>query len=218
MSRVQHAADNGAPATPDDAALACLRDVFGYNAFRPLQREAITTLVSGGDVLLLLPTGGGKSLCYQIPALITRGVGIVVSPLIALMQDQVDMLDQLGVRAGFLNSMQSSDARRSTLRALEAGELDLLYLAPERLAMPETQALLAHLDVALIAIDEAHCVSQWGHDFRPDYLEIDAAIAAIGPVPRIALTATATPATREDISARLGLKAPRVLTGGFDRA
>ncbi|MEO1594456.1 MAG: DNA helicase RecQ [Pseudomonadota bacterium] len=217
MSTVQNAADKGAPATPDDAALACLREVFGYDAFRPLQREAITTLIAGGDVLLLLPTGGGKSLCFQIPALITRGVGIVISPLIALMQDQVDMLDQLGVRAGFVNSMQSSAARRETLRALEAGQLDLLYLAPERLAMTETQALLARLDVALIAIDEAHCVSQWGHDFRPDYLEIDAAVASIGSVPRIALTATATPATREDISARLGLNTPRVLTGGFDR-
>ena len=194
-----------------------LSRVFGYDAFRGDQAQIIDTLVEGGDALVLMPTGGGKSLCYQVPALVRPGTGIVISPLIALMQDQVDALAALGVRASFLNSTQSSEERRAVEAAYVAGELDLLYLAPERLSVPSTMALLDRGTISLFAIDEAHCVSSWGHDFRPDYL----ALAVLGErwpaVPRIALTATATAATRADIVARLGLDGARVFVSSFDR-
>src|SRR4051812_36673647 len=182
-----------------------LRRVFGYDEFREGQREIIDHVVAGGDALVLMPTGGGKSLCYQIPALVRRGTGVVVSPLIALMQDQVDALSAVGVRAAFLNSTQDADQRRDVEARLAAGELDLLYLAPERLRLDSTLALLDRAEIALFAIDEAHCVSQWGHDFRPDYLILSVLHERWPAVPRIALTATATEATRREIAERLDL-------------
>jgi ATP-dependent DNA helicase RecQ len=194
-----------------------LRRVFGYDAFRGVQAEIIAQVVSGGDALVLMPTGGGKSLCYQVPALVRDGVGVVVSPLIALMQDQVDALRALGVRAGFLNSTQSPDERRDTERAFVSGELDLLYLAPERLKVDSTVRLLDRGRIALFAIDEAHCVAQWGHDFRPDYLLLSELHTRWPDVPRIALTATATEATRTEIAQRLQLTAARHFVASFDR-
>ncbi|MEO3804206.1 DNA helicase RecQ [Nonomuraea sp. B1E8] len=200
-----------------DTPLEVLHRVFGYDSFRAGQQEIIDHVVTGGDALVLMPTGGGKSLCYQIPALVRRGVGVVVSPLIALMQDQVDALRALGVRAGFLNSTQDFDERRLVESEFLAGELDLLYLAPERLRVDATLRLLAKGDISIFAIDEAHCVAQWGHDFRPDYLELSKLRESWPDVPRIALTATATPATRTEISARLGLDEARHFVAGFDR-
>jgi ATP-dependent DNA helicase RecQ len=194
-----------------------LRRVFGYDSFRPGQQEIIEHVVSGGDALVLMPTGGGKSLCYQIPALVRRGTGVVVSPLIALMQDQVDALTALGVRAGFLNSTQDLDERQLVEAEFVAGELDLLYLAPERLRLESTVRLLKRGDISLFAIDEAHCVSQWGHDFRPDYLTLSELRTHWPDVPRIALTATATPATHAEIAERLGLREARHFVAGFDR-
>jgi len=194
-----------------------LRRVFGYDSFRESQQEIIDHVVAGGDALVLMPTGGGKSLCYQIPALVRPGVGVVVSPLIALMQDQVDALTALGVRAGFLNSTQDFDERQRVEAAFLAGELDLLYLAPERLRVEATLRLLGKGEISLFAIDEAHCVSQWGHDFRPDYLALSQLPALWPEVPRIALTATATPATHAEISERLGLTQARHFVAGFDR-
>lgn len=194
-----------------------LARVFGYDAFRGDQAAIIDTVVGGGDALVLMPTGGGKSLCYQVPALVRPGTGIVISPLIALMQDQVDALAALGVRASFLNSTQSPDERRAVEAAYVAGELDLLYLAPERLSVPSTLALLDRGTISLFAIDEAHCVSSWGHDFRPDYLQLAVLGERWPAVPRIALTATATEATRADIVARLGLDGARVFVSSFDR-
>ncbi|HEX2133921.1 MAG TPA: DNA helicase RecQ [Actinophytocola sp.] len=198
-------------------ALDALRRVFGYDAFRGDQQEIIDTVVGGRDALVLMPTGGGKSLCYQIPALVRDGVGIVVSPLIALMQDQVDALRALGVRAGFLNSTQDFDERRLVEAEFLAGELDLLYLAPERLKVESTLRLLDQGRVALFAIDEAHCVAQWGHDFRPDYLTLSALHERWPSVPRIALTATATEATRAEIATRLNLTEARHFVSSFDR-
>ncbi|MGH3788950.1 MAG: DNA helicase RecQ [Pseudonocardiaceae bacterium] len=198
-------------------ALRVLRRVFGYNSFRGTQQEVIDHVVAGGDALVLMPTGGGKSLCYQIPAIVRDGVGVVVSPLIALMQDQVDALTALGVRAGFLNSTQDSYQRRQVESAFLTGELDLLYLAPERLRVESTLRLLDRGTLALFAIDEAHCVSQWGHDFRPDYLALSALHERWPTVPRIALTATATKATHAEIASRLNLTGARHFVASFDR-
>ncbi|WP_410816008.1 DNA helicase RecQ [Micromonospora sp. 050-3] len=198
-------------------ALDVLGRVFGYDAFRGFQQDVIDHVVAGGDALVLMPTGGGKSLCYQIPALVRDGVAVVVSPLIALMQDQVDALTAVGVRAGFLNSTQTLDARRRVEAAFVAGELDLLYLAPEALGVRSTLALLDRGRISLFAIDEAHCVSQWGHDFRPDYLALSMLHERWPEVPRIALTATATSATRTEIATRLNLDDARHFVASFDR-
>ena len=200
-----------------DGALALLRRVFGYAEFRAGQAEIIQHVVDGGDALVLMPTGGGKSLCYQIPALHRPGVGVVISPLIALMQDQVDMLRALGVRAGFLNSTQDPGERRMVEAEFLAGELDLLYLAPEALRSPGTVRLLERGTIALFAIDEAHCVAQWGHDFRPDYLALSMLHERWPAVPRIALTATATSATHKEITERLDLGGARHFVASFDR-
>ena len=197
--------------------LEVLHQVFGYEAFRGAQAEVIDTVVAGGDALVLMPTGGGKSLCYQVPALVRPGTGVVISPLIALMQDQVDALSALGVRAGFLNSTQRPDERADVERAFLAGGLDLLYLAPERLFAASTMALLDRGTVALFAIDEAHCVSQWGHDFRPEYLQLSVLHERWPHVPRVALTATATHATRAEIVQRLALQDARQVVASFDR-
>jgi ATP-dependent DNA helicase RecQ len=194
-----------------------LRETFGYSAFRDGQEAVVDHVVAGGDALVLMPTGGGKSLCYQIPSLVRPGTGIVVSPLIALMQDQVAALAQLGVRAAFLNSTLDAGAARATERALLAGELDLLYVAPERLTTPRCLDLLDRAQIALFAIDEAHCVAQWGHDFRPEYLQLSLLHERYPRIPRIALTATADPQTRTEIRARLGLAQARVFVSSFDR-
>ena len=194
-----------------------LRRVFGYDTFRDGQREIIDHLVGGHDALVLMPTGGGKSLCYQIPALVRDGTGVVVSPLISLMQDQVDALRSLGVRAGFLNSTQDLGARRLVEDAFLAGELDLLYIAPERLCGEPALRLLERGRISLFAIDEAHCVSQWGHDFRPDYLGLAVLRERFPGVPLIALTATATQATRAEIVSRLHLTQARQFVASFDR-
>ncbi len=193
-----------------------LKQVFGYDRFRGFQREVIDHVVGGGDALVLMPTGGGKSLCYQIPALLRQGVGIVVSPLIALMQDQVAALDELGVRAAYLNSSLSSREASDVMRRLRAGDLDLLYVAPERLLMQSTLALLDACPLALFAIDEAHCVSQWGHDFRPEYGQLSVLRERWPQVPRIALTATADGPTRTEIVQRL-LHEPQCFVASFDR-
>ena len=199
------------------APLDVLRTTFGYDGFRGDQGEIIDHVVAGGDAIVLMPTGGGKSLCYQIPALVRPGVGVVISPLIALMHDQVTALENLGVRAGFLNSSQGFDAQRVTEQLAIAGELDLLYLAPERLDLPRTQEFLDRLTLSVFAIDEAHCVSQWGHDFRPEYLKLSVLGERWPEVPRVALTATATPATRREIGERLGLQGSRTFVASFDR-
>ena len=209
-------ASPGAGSSVTDPA-EVLRRVFGYDTFLDGQREIIDHLVGGRDALVLMPTGGGKSLCYQIPALVRDGTGVVVSPLIALMQDQVDALRNLGVRAGFLNSTQDLGARRLVEDAFLAGELDLLYVAPERLCGEPTLRLLDRGTISLLAIDEAHCVSQWGHDFRPDYLALSVLRERWPKVPLIALTATATQATRAEIATRLGLTEARQFVASFDR-
>ncbi|WP_030466632.1 DNA helicase RecQ [Lentzea aerocolonigenes] len=198
-------------------ALQVLQRVFGYPEFRGDQAAIVEHVVAGGDALVLMPTGGGKSLCYQVPALVRSGTGVVVSPLIALMQDQVDALRALGVRAGFLNSSLSWDERRMVEAEFVNGELDLLYLAPERLTSEATLRLLDQGEIALFAIDEAHCVSQWGHDFRPDYLSLTQLHERWPKVPRIALTATATEATRQEILTRLDLSDGRQFVSSFDR-
>ena len=194
-----------------------LEEVFGYSAFRPHQGDIIETLIGGGDVLALMPTGGGKSLCYQIPALVRRGAGIVVSPLIALMQDQVDALKEAGVRAAFLNSSQDRNAQDAIERQLLGGQLDLLYVAPERLVQDRTLRLLEKASIALFAIDEAHCVSQWGHDFRPEYRQLKVLAERFPSTPRIALTATADHRTREEIAHELCLDDARRFVASFDR-
>ena len=199
--------------TPEEA----LSRVWGYPSFRGAQAEVVETLLRGEDAIVLMPTGGGKSLCYQVPSLLREGTGVVISPLIALMQDQVDALAALGVRAAFLNSSQEPHERREVEEAYAQGRLDLLYLAPERLTMPSTAELLDRGRIALFAIDEAHCVSQWGHDFRPDYLQLAMLGERWPEVPRIALTATATTATRREIRDRLGLTRAREFVASFDR-
>jgi ATP-dependent DNA helicase RecQ len=202
-------------------ALQTLRRVFGFDAFRGAQAEIVDHMVSGGDALVLMPTGGGKSLCYQLPALLRPGVAVVVSPLIALMQDQVDALRQAGVRAAFLNSSLDREAAMDVEQALRTDQLDLIYVAPERLL---TTLFLAQLDqlersgkLALFAIDEAHCVSQWGHDFRPEYIQLAVLHQRWPSVPRIALTATADQLTRREIIERLGLQTARIFVASFDR-
>ena len=199
------------------AALDILQQTFGYPSFRGPQETIIETVIDGDDALVLMPTGGGKSLCYQIPALARSGCGIVISPLIALMQDQVNAMRELGVRASFLNSTLDASTAAEVERALIEGELDLLYIAPERLTQSRTLKLLNRCEIALFAIDEAHCVSQWGHDFRADYLELSLLHEQFPHVPRIALTATADEQTRLEIAARLQLADAARFVVGFDR-
>ncbi|MCP4636676.1 MAG: DNA helicase RecQ [Methyloversatilis sp.] len=200
-----------------EAALKVLKEVFGHAGFRGAQADIVQHVASGGDALVLMPTGGGKSLCYQVPALLRSGTAVVVSPLIALMQDQVAAMTQLGVRAAFLNSTLDLDQVREVERSLLDGTLDLLYVAPERLNTPRCLDLLSHIRPALFAIDEAHCVAQWGHDFRPEYLQLSVLHERFPDVPRIALTATADPATRDEIIDRLALHDARVFVSSFDR-
>ena len=198
-------------------ALHILKEIFGYPAFRGQQAEVIAHLTQGGDCLVLMPTGGGKSLCYQIPALLRDGVAIVVSPLIALMQNQVTALHELGVSAAVLNSSLSLQEATAVEQNLLAGECDLLYVAPERLLTARFLNLISHVPIALFAIDEAHCVSQWGHDFRPEYIQLSVLHERFPQVPRIALTATADMETRQEIIERLGLSTARVFVSSFDR-
>jgi len=200
-----------------ERAREVLGSVFGHERFRPLQEEIIAALLAGEDVLALMPTGGGKSLCYQLPALVREGVGIVVSPLIALMEDQVLALRELGVRAAFLNSTLEWAQVREIEQAVRAGEVDLLYLAPERLLQERTLDLLTQSPLALFAIDEAHCVSQWGHDFRPEYTQLRVLAERFPGVPRMALTATADARTRREILQQLDMLRARVFVSSFDR-
>jgi ATP-dependent DNA helicase RecQ len=205
------------PETTGESPEDVLHRVFGYESFRLLQGDIIRELVSGGDALVLMPTGGGKSLCYQVPALVRTGTAVVISPLIALMQDQVAALTELGVKAAFLNSTMDFQQAMETENALMTGELDLLYCAPERLIQPRTMNLLKDASLSLFAIDEAHCVSQWGHDFRSDYLELSRLAEEFPGVPRIALTATADERTRKEIAERLSLTRARHFISSFDR-
>jgi len=200
-----------------DAALALLQKTYGYDSFRGNQAEIIEHVTEGGSAFVLMPTGGGKSLCYQIPSLLREGVGIVVSPLIALMQDQVDALTQLGIKAAAINSNKEGGANARTMRAVRDGMLDLLYVAPERLLMDDFLNFVGECRVALFAIDEAHCVSQWGHDFRPHYVQLSLLAERFPNIPRIALTATADGPTRKDIVERLHLAGGRTFVAGFDR-
>lgn len=197
--------------------LDILRDVFGYAAFRGQQEDVVRHVTGGGDAVVLFPTGAGKSLCFQVPALCRTGVAIVISPLIALMRDQVETLRQAGVRAAALNSALSPAEAAEVREAIFRGQIDLLYVAPERATMPGFTTMLSRVDVSLIAIDEAHCVSQWGHDFRPEYRALAEFAAQFPGVPRIALTATADPMTRSDIIERLGLQGATVFASSFDR-
>ncbi|MCH8141697.1 MAG: RecQ family ATP-dependent DNA helicase, partial [Proteobacteria bacterium] len=194
-----------------------LRDIYGYDEFRGQQLAIITAACEGRDSLVLMPTGGGKSICYQIPALLCPGLGIVVSPLIALMRDQVDALLQLGIAAAFLNSSQSAAEQQFVMDEIEAGKLDLLYVAPERILQEQTLDFLSGQTCSIIAIDEAHCVSAWGHDFRQDYLALDQLRMRFPHTPRMALTATADERTRKDIVQRLALEKPLRFVAGFDR-
>jgi len=205
-----------APALLTDAT-ARLQAVFGFQTFRSGQADIISAVLEGHDVLAVMPTGGGKSLCYQLPALLRDGLTVVVSPLIALMRNQVAQLQNYGVAAASLNSAANYAEARETLRRVADRELRILYLAPERLALPETRTLLAEAGVSLLAIDEAHCVSQWGHDFRPEYMQIGAAAEAMGNIQRIALTATADAGTRQEILNRLFSREPATFVHGFDR-
>src|SRR6201746_1398868 len=198
-------------------ALSVLNHVFGLPAFRGAQEEIVRHLTGGGNCLVLMPTGGGKSLCYQLPSLLRDGCGIVVSPLIALMRDQVAGLMEAGVKAAVLNSTLSYDEAAAVERRLLAGDLDLLYVAPERLLTPRCLALLGRAKIALFAIDEAHCVSQWGHDFRPEYIGLSVIAERFPDVPRIALTATADDLTRKEIIDRLGLAGAPTFVASFDR-
>ncbi len=200
-----------------DEALETLHRVFGYSAFRGPQAEIVAHIIAGGDALVLMPTGGGKSICYQLPALVRPGCGVVVSPLIALMQDQVSAMEELGVRAAFLNSTLDASAAAAIEGRLLRGELDLLYVAPERLTTIRCMDLLARSKIALFAIDEAHCVSQWGHDFRPEYIQLSVLHERFPDIPRIALTATADDITRAEIRTRLDLESAPVFISSFDR-
>src|SRR4249919_384410 len=200
-----------------DSALDLLRRIFGHREFRGEQAQIVEQVANGGDALVLMPTGGGKSLCYQLPALLREGCGIVVSPLIALMQDQVEALRQLGVQAAYLNSSLDAAEAGNVERQLLNGELDLLYVAPERLLTPRFLSLLDRARIALFAIDEAHCVSQWGHDFRKEYRELTVLYERWPQVPRIALTATADEPTRQEIAERLALEDARRYVSSFDR-
>jgi len=198
-------------------ALAILNETFGYSEFRHSQADIIKTLLEGQDALVLMPTGGGKSLCYQIPALIREGTAIIISPLIALMQDQVEALSELGIRAAFLNSTQARGTQQAIEQDLMQGHINLLYVAPERLLMEQTLRLLEQIDIALFAIDEAHCVSQWGHDFRKEYQQLYLLHERFPDVPRIALTATADTRTRQEIIDQLQLQQARQFINSFDR-
>ena len=200
-----------------DQAQRILKDVFGYDAFRGNQGAIIERVGSGGDALVLMPTGGGKSLCYQVPALLREGLAVVVSPLIALMDDQVATLDELGVSAVALNSTLGADEQRDIAERIRRNEIKMLYLAPERLVQPRMLAFLQRLDIALFAIDEAHCVSQWGHDFRPEYMQLGQLAELFPGVPRVALTATADKRTREEIVQRLHLENAERFLSSFDR-
>ncbi|GHU00482.1 ATP-dependent DNA helicase RecQ [Alphaproteobacteria bacterium] len=200
-----------------DSPLRVLNDIFGYKTFRGRQEDIINHVMAGGDGFVLMPTGGGKSLCYQIPAICREGLGVVVSPLIALMQDQVSALRNSGVRAAFLNSTLTPEAAATTARDALGGRLDLLYVSPERFSSSDFQGLLRQAKLALFAIDEAHCVSQWGHDFRPEYLQFGSLKSQFPRVPLLALTATADDATRADIVANLGLAEAREFVASFDR-
>ena len=205
------------PVAVEDTPLGVLRQVFGFDRFRGQQQAIIEHVQAGGDAVVLMPTGGGKSLCYQIPALLRPGLGVVVSPLIALMHDQVDALRQAGLRAAALNSAQSPTEAIAIERAVRDGALDLLYVAPERLLTPRCLDLLVGRQIALFAIDEAHCISQWGHDFRPEYQKLTVLRERFPGVPLIALTATADPPTQRDIVAQLRLAAAPVFAAGYDR-
>ena len=200
-----------------NSPLGILRATFGYQSFRGHQGEIINELIAGRDALVLMPTGSGKSLCYQIPAMIRNGVGVVISPLIALMQDQVDAVRQLGIRAAVLNSTLTAGEGRAVEQQMLAGQLDLLYVAPERLLTPTFQELLKQAPLALFAIDEAHCVSQWGHDFRPEYLQLAFLAEQFPQIPRIAVTATADAVTRREILVKLKLEKARQFISSFDR-
>jgi ATP-dependent DNA helicase RecQ len=198
-------------------AYQVLNRTFGYQEFRPPQDQIIQTLLNGEDAFVLMPTGGGKSLCYQIPALVRNGIGIVISPLIALMQDQVDALTQAGIRAACMNSSMSGEHNARTEQLALNGELDIIYLAPERLTLQRTLDWLTQCQLSLFAIDEAHCVAQWGHDFRSDYLQLSLLQQYFPAIPRVALTATADVKTREEIVFRLGLQNAKLFVSGFDR-
>jgi ATP-dependent DNA helicase RecQ len=205
------------PARHMPELLHTLSSIFGYDAFRPLQREIIEATLAGRDVFALLPTGGGKSMCFQLPALHRQGLTVVVSPLIALMKDQVDQLQAAGVAATYLNSSLDSAAARSRLAGLHRGEFRLLYVAPERLMLDNWKENLRAWNVACLAIDEAHCVSEWGHDFRPEFRQIAQLRDLLPQVPVIALTATATERVREDIVKHLGLRRPATFVASFNR-
>ncbi|MQT28042.1 DNA helicase RecQ [Pseudomonas helleri] len=200
-----------------EQAQRVLKDIFGYDSFRGRQGDIIERVANGGDALVLMPTGGGKSLCFQVPALLRDGLAVVVSPLIALMDDQVATLEELGVAAAALNSTLSAEQQRDLANRIKRGEVKMLYLAPERLVQPRMMAFLQSLDIALFAIDEAHCVSQWGHDFRPEYLQLGQLAEVFPTVPRIALTATADKRTREEIVTRLHLQNAERFLSSFDR-
>ncbi|PZV24930.1 MAG: DNA helicase RecQ [Cyanobium sp.] len=217
MGHPQPSVSPQGPLQPGASPQGVLREVFGYEAFRGPQQAIVEHVIDGGSALVLMPTGGGKSLCYQIPALCRPGLAVVISPLIALMQDQVEALRQSGVRAAALHSALAPEESNAIWRAFQAQDLDLLYVSPERLLAGDLLDRLAERPLALFAIDEAHCVSQWGHDFRPEYLQLVELATRFPQVPRLALTATADPRTRDEIVARLALEQGRVFTASFDR-